>query len=689
MQHVATYGLAAMALALAIGVPTRSAAQELVASGFTQESFALLKQRAEAGDAKAKELYQKFLASTNALGEAISNYVNARDAHVTSPSKTDRAEKEGVLENYADALGALNTAKAEIQKAEASTGILTESMLKEAADSLVVNGFFVGMPLADAQARLVRLFPGRKVSRRPPGGNLAPTKQRGLEGLWIDGSNEAFCLAENDRVVRLLIPGSLVVNWMGLHSSSYEGRAAEIARKFGYVDVYGIPIVEFMFFNIPGIGGFASMDIAEYLIPVPTIDERELKKSGYGKGHALQFKQRLYRLGKEGRVTYFGESSGSSDVGSTNQDRNSFFESWLKNIRALGENASEGTLRIDAPNYKSPEGNRGKTADDSPRQQEAEAAGADDAKEGAKESVGGVFEGTSRPKGALPGLFGVKFGLTMPAGQSCETNNLFSLAYAYVPEKAFNEFTDYVIFASPKTRTIYQVRGIHHCGTRMEAQAKSAEVAPILEMKFGRRLQRDGGSQVMRFPGGDRLDVSIVQRDKGYSVLIDAVSSAYDIRNTEESMALKAEVAQSLVAPLGKTLDEVLSPLAARPANERGDYLAPLPGVLKANGFNDMALRLLPNTKRVGALYATASGDAISCAGIFDRTKSHLQLVFGPVAREGLVGNVDFTVDVSGASYRFALVRSAAGNLVTLGIEDINAGKAEAKKAAASDLDAL
>lgn len=300
-----------------------------------------------------------------------------------------------------------------------------------------------------------------------------------------------------------------------------------------------------------------------------------------------------------------------------------------------------------------------------------------------------VFSERSSATGGLSSLFGVKFGLTIPAERPCETNNLFSLAYKYVPEKAFNEFTDYVIFASPRTRTIYQVRGIHHCATDGEAKAKITEIAPTLEMKFERRLQKDGDGMVMRFPGGDRIEVTVSQRDQGYSVLIDAVSSAYDIRDTEESMALKAEVAQSLVAPLGKTLDEILPPFAARPVNEKGDYLAPLPGVLKANGFNDMALGLLPNTKRVGVLYATCVDNATSCKKVFNRTKSYLQLIFGPVVQETQDGIVEFTANVANAPCRFVLMKTDSGKRIVLVIGDYNVFKAEAKEAAASDLDAL
>ena len=317
-----------VAIALAMLAAMQLAAQDLAVPGFTKESFALLKQRAEAGDAKAQELYKKVVEANRELLGAVDD------------AATEKA--------------ALDTAKAEIQESEASTGAVTAGMLNEAVDPFVVNGFFVGMPLADAEARLARLLPGRKVSRRPPGGNLALTKQRGLEGLWIDGADEPFCLAEDDRVVRLLIPGPLVVDWMGLQPSSYEGRAKEIARKFGCVSIYGIPIVETMVFSVPGLVEVYSFQIAEYLVSIPEAKKENFEKSGYGKGHALQFKQRLYRLGEEGRVTYFGEASGSSDIGVTKQGRNSFFDEWLKNVRALGENASEGTLRIDAKDFKMP-----------------------------------------------------------------------------------------------------------------------------------------------------------------------------------------------------------------------------------------------------------------------------------------------------------------------------------------------
>ena len=631
-----------VAIALAMLAAMQLAAQDLAVPGFTKESFALLKQRAEAGDAKAQELYKKVVEANRELLGAVAE------------AATEKA--------------ALDTAKAEIQESEASTGVVTAGMLNEVVDPFVVNGFFVGMPLADAEARLARLLPGRKVSRRPPGGNLALTKQRGLEGLWIDGADEPFCLAEDDRVVRLLIPGPLVVDWMGLQPSSYEGRAKEIARKFGYVDTYGIPVVETMVFSVPGLVEVYSFQIAEYLVSIPEAKKENFEKSGYGKGHALQFKQRLYRLGEEGRVTYFGEAGGLSDVGVTKQGRNPYFEGWLKNIRALGENASEGTLRIDAKDFKMPDEKRGSSADESPQE---------------------FFAPKNSDNAELTGLFGVKFGLTMLADHPCETNNLFSLAYEYVPAKPFNEFTDYVVFASPVTRTVFQVRGIHTCETRAEAEAKVAEVGPLLELKFGRRLQNQNGGKIMRFTGGDRIEIEIVPGDSGYRVVIDAVSKKYDVQDTEEALSLKDAFAKSLIAPLGKTPDEVLSASSARQMNEYGQYMAPVPGELRALGFSSYVLHPLHNTGRIGGAKATFVGDAPSCANVYERVKSQLQLIFGPVVREETSRKVDFMTTIGDTRCKFLLEFLPSKKRVVLVIGDYGEFTADALKAAADDLDAL
>ena len=346
-------GVVTAAMALAVGMAVESAAQVMPPSGFTQESFALLKQRAEAGDAKAQELYNKVLASNSALDEAASNYVSARDAPVAPPLNTNHAGKGGMLDNYADALAALDSSKADIRKAEAGTGVVTADMLAEVSDALVVNGFYVGMPIEDALARLVRVAPGRKVRRRPDDLALAEEVERcGLEGIWLGDSEETFCLAKDGRVVRILIPPEFVGDWLGLGGASSDCRAAELAMKFK---------------SEARSGKSASQDMQDLAVEVaclwlfgicppekPSPSEERAVLNLAGQGLDIQDDQVVYQYGvvKGSRVTFFGAERENSDAGITRRDGKAFLDGWLKMIRALGEYPVEGTLRLDDAQFR-------------------------------------------------------------------------------------------------------------------------------------------------------------------------------------------------------------------------------------------------------------------------------------------------------------------------------------------------
>lgn len=295
-------------------------------------------------------------------------------------------------------------------------------------------------------------------------------------------------------------------------------------------------------------------------------------------------------------------------------------------------------------------------------------------------------EAPAKTQGALSGLFGKEFGATMPEGMRCETNNLFSLAYEYVPDKTFNEFTQYLALASPRTRTIYQIRGVHFCESSDEAAAKIKEVSKLLEMKFNRRLQKNGNNLVMRFPGGDRIEVESTKTGNGYAVIIDAVCDRFDRQDTDEALALKDEIAKSLVAALGKPLAEVLPPAAVHRTNENGEYLMPPPGVLKSMGFSVCSVALLPHAKRTGVLRAKCveKGDS---AKVLGRAKSQLQLLFGTVVDDAPGGLVTFTTAISDSTYHFSLKADDDG--ASLVIEDVAALRSDAEMEAGSDLDAL
>jgi hypothetical protein len=300
----------------------------------------------------------------------------------------------------------------------------------------------------------------------------------------------------------------------------------------------------------------------------------------------------------------------------------------------------------------------------------------------------GVQSATQANTG-MTGIFGMDFGSIYPADEPCGTNSLFSLVYDYGPDKPFNVFKEYVVFASPVTRTVFQVRGTHTCKTRGAAVAKVAEICPLLEMKYGHKLQYDSGRRIMRFPNGDRIEIDVVPSGSKHSVVIDAISSKYDLQDTEEAISLKQAYAKSLVAYFGKTLDEALPASFARKTNECGEYIAPVPRALSSLGFTAFSLRVLPNG-RIGGARATVSGRRSTCNKVFERTKDHLQLVFGPVVKERpYAPRVDFSAPISGARCKFLLEYDAARKNVVLEIGDCGKFSPDDVKDAAHDLGAL
>ena len=154
------------------------------------------------------------------------------------------------------------------------------------------------------------------------------------------------------------------------------------------------------------------------------------------------------------------------------------------------------------------------------------------------------------PAATFNGLFGVKFGTIISQSKKCETNNTYSLAYEYTPEKKFNEFSDYVIFASPKTRTVYQIRGVYSCGDKYAAKEKIDEVVSILEAKFGHNARKLGDDRIIRFPNGDTIHVTLQSNWLRSVVFIDAVNDKFSELDGEESKQVKAEIFRADIAAL-------------------------------------------------------------------------------------------------------------------------------------------
>ncbi len=122
----------------------------------------------------------------------------------------------------------------------------------------------------------------------------------------------------------------------------------------------------------------------------------------------------------------------------------------------------------------------------------------------------------------LTGLFGVNFGKVMPASEPCETNNVGELAYEYQPETMFRGYSDYVLFATPITRQVSQVRAVCVIDED-EADDEIAATVKRLEAKFGKKSLKLGDVCVIFFENGDRITVTKQDAFFKKKIYIDAV----------------------------------------------------------------------------------------------------------------------------------------------------------------------
>ena len=130
----------------------------------------------------------------------------------------------------------------------------------------------------------------------------------------------------------------------------------------------------------------------------------------------------------------------------------------------------------------------------------------------------------------LDGLFGVKFGKIMSPSEECMTNNVGELAYEYTPARKFRGYTDYVIFATPLTRQVSQVRAIARLDYG-EAETEMDATILALEMKFDRKARTLGtNKKAIIFENGDYI---LIIRD-GRKLTIDACCSRLGDRTKEE-----------------------------------------------------------------------------------------------------------------------------------------------------------
>ena len=135
----------------------------------------------------------------------------------------------------------------------------------------------------------------------------------------------------------------------------------------------------------------------------------------------------------------------------------------------------------------------------------------------------------------LNGLFGISFGKVMGANDKCETNNVGELAYEYTPAKMFKGYTDYILFATPLSRQVSQVRAVARVDYD-EAEEEMNSTVRVLEMKFNRKARSiDDNTKAIVF---DNNDYIAVVKD-GRRLTIDACCHRLRELTTEE--VVKAE----------------------------------------------------------------------------------------------------------------------------------------------------
>ena len=118
----------------------------------------------------------------------------------------------------------------------------------------------------------------------------------------------------------------------------------------------------------------------------------------------------------------------------------------------------------------------------------------------------------------LNGLFGISFGKVMGANDKCETNNIGGLVYEYTPAKIFKGYTRYVLFATPLSRQVSQVRAVAFVNYD-EAEEEMNSTIRVLEMKFNREARSlDDNTKVIFFDNNDCIAVV----KKGGMLTVDA-----------------------------------------------------------------------------------------------------------------------------------------------------------------------
>lgn len=310
----------------------------------------------------------------------------------------------------------------------------------------------------------------------------------------------------------------------------------------------------------------------------------------------------------------------------------------------------------------------------------------------------------------LNGLFGISFGKVMGANDKCATNNVGELAYEYAPAKMFKGYTDYVLFATPLTRQVSQVRALALVSYD-EAEEEMNSTIRVLEMKFNRKARSlDDNTKVIVFDNNDYIAVV----KNGRRLTIDACCNR--LRDLTKEEVVKAEKDRyagdiSVLALLpgkedgddriykidsvfGVKLGEPFNDNIAEKKNDSGAWVHKFKPSKRFMGCDDYLAFATEKTKKVFMIRA------VYCGNQYDARRDQMRRVIEAVTGRKM-RSVDENDDSKGLNIHFGdyvitLEKNVILDRVVLDVVKLSLYQLQEKehkeierKAASADMDAL
>lgn len=173
--------------------------------------------------------------------------------------------------------------------------------------------------------------------------------------------------------------------------------------------------------------------------------------------------------------------------------------------------------------------------------------------EEAMANAGKAEEGVKRHESfseGLAGLFGMEFGHVMPPWEAYKTNNVGERCYEWKPQNRFRHFENYVLFTTPKSLQVEQIRAV--CSSYPDSATREVQLTVReLEGLTGKKADWTG-KPTIRFDNGDYIVVSKQEGAFEPRIFIDAVCARLqkelkrELRENDEEDADEEQIVMML-----------------------------------------------------------------------------------------------------------------------------------------------